>query len=191
MKIGIYCGSFNPVHNAHLQIANKLLDERLVDRVVFVPAGDDYEKKGLVCAYHREEMLKIVLANNERIMISDEEIENGKLFTYQTLDYFKSVYKDNEIYLVIGVDNLKEFHLWKQKDYILRNYNIIVINRNGLRLKEFKEYSEYKNMYTLSFDSDISSTKIRKLIKNEKFKELELLLNKDVLAYIRRNGLYE
>ena len=64
MRVGVYAGSFNPIHNAHIEIANKIINENVVDKVVFVPAGDGYDKKGLIEATRRYDMIKFAIKEN-------------------------------------------------------------------------------------------------------------------------------
>lgn len=191
MKIGIYAGSFNPIHNAHLKIAKHIIEKGIVDRVVFVPAGDDYNKKGLIEGTKRYEMIELAIENNPKISVSDVEIINKKLYSYQTLDYFKEKYPDHEIYFVMGSDNLSEFHLWKRPKYILENYGIVVFLRNGQKVEEFKEYLKYENINFLEYSDRLSSTEIRKNIKEGNYKEVELKVDEKVLSYIKEYGLYE
>ena len=191
MRIGIYAGSFNPIHNAHLKIAEHIIDKGIVDRVVFVPAGDGYNKKGLIEGIKRYEMIKLVVENNPKLSVSDVEIITKKSYSYQTLDYFKEKYINDEIYFVMGSDNLSEFHLWKRPEYILENYGIVVFLRNGQKVEEFKEYSEYEKIKFLEYNDRLSSTEIRKDIKEGKYDVVSLKIDEKVLSYIKENGLYE
>ena len=191
MRIGIYAGSFNPIHNAHLKIAEHIIDKGIVDRVVFVPAGDDYNKKGLIEGTKRYQMINLAVENNPKLSVSDVEIINKKLYSYQTLDYFKEKYPKDEIYFVMGSDNLSEFHLWKRPEYILENYGIVVFLRNGQKVEEFKEYSKYANIKFLEYNDRLSSTEIRKDIKEGKYDVVSLKIDEKVLSYIKENGLYE
>lgn len=191
MKIGIYAGSFNPIHNAHLKIAEHIIEKGIVDRVVFVPAGDDYNKKGLIEGAKRYEMIKLVVENNLKLSVSDIEIINKKLYSYQTLDYFKEKYQNDRIYFVMGSDNLNEFHLWKNPEYILENYGIVVFLRNGQKIEDFKKYLEYENIEFLEYNDRLSSTEIRKNIKEGNYDEAASKVDGKVLSYIRENRLYE
>lgn len=191
MKIGIYAGSFNPIHNAHVAIADKIIDEKLVDKVVFVPVGDGYEKANLVDGYKRVEMVELAIKDNDNLSVSDIEIVNNKMYSYQTLDYFKSKYGNDDIYLIMGSDNLSEFHFWKRYKYILDNYGIVVLLRNGQKKENFKEYDEYKNIAYVEFDFRLSSTEIRENLKNQKYEVASSKINERVFNYIRENRLYE
>lgn len=189
MRIGIYAGSFNPIHNAHLDIANKIINEGYVDKIIFVPAGDGYEKRGLVAGKKRYNMVKLAI-NNKNMDVSDVEVVNHKLYTYETLDYFNSKNLDNELYFILGSDNLREFHLWKRYEYILGNYGLIVLLRNGDKLEDFKEYSG-KNIRFINYDFNLSSTEIRKNIREKEYEEVRKKLDYKVFDYIRECKLYE
>lgn len=190
MRIGIYVGSFNPVHNAHLDIANRAIEENLVDRVIFVPAGDGYEKRDLICGSHRYKMLELAIQGNLKLSVSDIEIVNNKLYTYQTLDYFKDHFPNDEIYLVMGSDNLNEFSKWKKNDYILDNYKLIVFLRNNQRKEGFINYKN-KNLAFIEYDFVLSSSEVREYIKRNNYSGVVLKISKDVLNYIKENNLYK
>ena len=130
MKIGIFGGSFNPPHNMHKNIALKLINKGYLDKVIFVPTGDKYNKDGLLNQKDRYNMVKLMIEGCDNLEVSDYEF-NKLTYTYETLDYFKNIYKDDDIYFICGSDNLKQITLWRKYDYILRNYKMIVIRRNN------------------------------------------------------------
>lgn len=131
MKIGIFGGSFNPPHKMHLNIGLELINKGYVDKVIYVPTGNRYNKKDLVDAKYRLEMLKLMISNYNNLSVSDYEIKKALTYTYQTLDYFKSIKQNDEIYFICGLDNLKEIKAWKCYEYILSVYKLLVINRNN------------------------------------------------------------
>ena len=191
MNIGIFIGCFNPIHLGHILCAKELLQSGLLDKIIFVPAGDEYEKEGLVSAEHRLNMLNLALSGQSNMEISTIEIENGKLYTYQTLDYFKEKYAGDKIHLIIGTDNLKELYWWKKQNYILKNFNIIVLTRNHLGKADFPKYASQENITFVSTDKPISSTETRKFIKNQNYKKAGKSLDGKVLEYIIENGLFK
>lgn len=184
MRIGIFIGCFNPVHRAHICCAEKLLAEDYVQKIIFVPAGDRYKKDGLSKAEHRLAMLRLAIKNSANMEISEIEIQRGKMYSYQTLDYFKAKFPKDEICLIIGADNLKQFYWWKNNKYILSNYGLIVLGRGGLSGADFPEYRQYKNIEFVNTDILISSTKIRQEIVQKNYKEVANMLDSDVLEYI-------
>ena len=191
MKIGLYAGSFYPIHNAHLEIAKKIVKEKIVDKVIFVPAGDGYEKSGLVNGYKRYEMIELVIRNIKEFSVSDIEIINSKLYSYLTLDYFKKEYENDEIFFIMGSDNLSEFHLWKKYKYILNFYGIVVFLRNGQKRENFKAYEKYENIKYVDFDFCLSSTEIRNNIGKKEYDKVNNKIDERVLDYIREYKLYE
>lgn len=188
MKIGIFGGSFNPPHKMHKTIALELIEKNYVDKVIYVPTGNKYNKKDLIDAKHRLEMLKIMTQNNDNLPVSDYEVKNILTYTYQTLDYFKSIYPNDEIYFICGSDNLKEITTWKNYKYILENYKLLVIKRNNDNLDEMVNNLNTSGIIlTEIFPQNVSSTNIRKDLSNQIGNDN---LDIKVAEYIKRNQLY-
>ena len=94
MKIGIFGGSFNPPHNMHENIGKELLKRKYLDSIIYVPTGIKYEyKDNLLPNKHRFNMLKLMTAKEKKFSVSDHEFKKNVIYTYETLDYFKKVYK--------------------------------------------------------------------------------------------------
>jgi len=189
MKIGIFGGSFNPPHKIHQKIANYLVKNNYLDKVIFVPTGSNYKKTYLASEQDRYNMLKLMIGNVSYLDISTYEF--GKLtHTYQTLDHFKKHYKDDEIYFICGSDNLKEIKTWKRYQYILSNYKLLVIRRNGESitdiLSELKSYQD--NIIVIDdIKSSLSSTSIRKRFKDDKKLVKDENIDSKVFEYIKNN----
>lgn len=189
MKIGIFGGSFNPPHKIHQKIANYLVKNNYLDKVIFVPTGSNYEKPYLASEQDRYNMLKLMIGNVSYLDISTYEF--GKLtHTYQTLDYFKKYYKDDEIYFICGSDNLKDIKTWKRYQYVLSNYKLLVIRRNGESitdiLSELKSYQD--NIIVIDdIKSSLSSTSIRKRFKDDKKLVKDENIDSKVFEYIKNN----
>ncbi|MGI6680187.1 MAG: nicotinate (nicotinamide) nucleotide adenylyltransferase [Bdellovibrionota bacterium] len=190
MKIAIFGGCFNPCHIMHKQIALDLLEKNYCDKVIYVPASNKYDKKGLADDIHRLNMLKIMCKGNERLEVDDFELYGDLKYTYQTLDHFSEVYKGSELYFILGYDNLFEFKTWKRYTYVLSNYKLLVIARNDIN-REFleSEFNEYLNniIFTLVKPKKISSTNIREELKKHRHSDL---IEKEVLDYVIKNKLY-
>lgn len=187
MKIGIFGGCFNPPHNMHKQIALDLISNGYLDKVIYVPTGNRYNKKDLIDVKDRYNMLKIMTKDNKDLEVSDFEVKNELVYTYQTLDYFRKQYPYDEVYFICGSDNLKEFSSWKRFKYILDNYKILVISRNSLGSNLTNSYSNSNIILTNIRESDLSSTKVRESIKEGQYNcEVE----SGVLEYIKKKGLY-
>lgn len=192
MKIGIFGGSFSPPHKMHQNIATSLIKKNYLDKVIFTPTSNYYNKKDLIPAKKRLHMLLLITKNNPNLEVSDYEF--SKLtYTYQTLTYFKEKYHKDEIYFICGSDNLKEFTTWKEYKWILTNFKIIVIKRNNDNIEEIiKAYSKYQeNIKIFPIEEEpISSTMIRSKIKEKNLTKLKELLNKDIYEYIIKEHLY-
>ena len=179
MRIVLYVGSFNPVHNGHIKVINYLLDNNLVDKVLVLPTPNYWDKQDIIDVKHRINMLKIY--ERENVIIDD--IHNGYPYTYQVIDSIKKDYTD-ELYLVIGSDNLEKLYLWKNIDQILQN-KIIVLRRGNTPIDEYLErYDRSKFIIVDDFEFiDVCSTDIRNGIYNN--------IDDRIVEYIKTNNLYK
>lgn len=184
MRIGVFGGSFNPPHLMHLNIAKDLLRLKYLDKVIFVPTGNKYSKDDLIDIKYRIEMLKIMTISYDDMIVSDYENQDRVVYTYETLDYFKNKYLGSEIYFILGADNLKQISNWKNSEYILSNYKLLVINRGDDKIE-----AKDNVVVTDILNNDISSTFIRSNIDNDDI--IKKYLDKNVLEYIRKEKLYE
>ena len=189
MKIGIFGGSFNPAHNMHKDIALNLIKNKYLDKVIYVPVGDKYKKDELISYWHRLNMLKLMVKNNKNIKVSNIGNNEELQYTYQVLDYYKKKYKKDEIYFICGIDNLELFDTWKNYEYILKKYKLLVINRNKDINKLLDKYIIYKEniIITNIKEKCLSSTYIRNNINS---KDIKKCIDKDVYNYIKENKLY-
>ncbi len=179
MKLGIYVGSFNPVHNGHLKVINYLLDNNLVDKVLVLATPNYWNKQDLIDVKDRINMLKYFETDN----IIIDSIHNNYPYTYQVIDSIKKDYKD-ELYLIIGSDNLEKLYLWKNIDKILEN-KIIVFRRGREDINKLLErYPIDRFIVVDDFDYlNICSTDIRNGKEND--------IDSKVLQYIKKNNLYK
>ena len=192
MKIGIFGGSFNPPHKMHKKIAIELIKKHYVDKVIFVPTGSKYKyKNNLLSDKVRLEMLELMCRDNNNLEVSDYELKEHVVYTYETLNYFRNKYKDDEIYFICGTDNLSYIDKWKKGEDILSNNKLLVIKRNtddiNILLEKYKDYKD-NIIVTEIEENEISSTKIREMIYNNK--RVKDYLDNKVLDYIVRNKLY-
>lgn len=189
LKIGIFGGSFNPPHNMHKKIGLELIEKGYLDKVIYVPTGDKYQKKDLIDATKRYEMISVMIENSDDLSVSDYEIKNKLTYTYQTLSHFNHEYPKDEIYFVCGSDNLLELDTWNNYHYILDKYKILVIRRGEDEIEE--KMKEYPNIIKTDITmSNLSSTKIRNLIKEQDLEELSTKLDLSVIEYIQKENLY-
>lgn len=179
MKLGLYVGSFNPVHNGHIKVINYLIDNNIVDNVLVLPTPNYWDKHDLIDVEDRINMLKFF--ENENVIIDSKH--NNYPYTYQVMDSVRKDYKDDSISLVIGSDNLIKLHLWKNIDKILEN-NIIVLRRGNMDINQYLDrYDRSKFTIVDNFENiDVSSTDIREGNYNN--------VDPRVLEYIKTNNLY-
>lgn len=193
MKIGIFGGSFNPPHKMHVHIAKELINKHYVDKVIFVPTGSKYKyKNNLLPDKYRFDMLQLIVNKDVNLSVSDFELKDNVVYTYQTLNYFKNKNECAEIYFICGADNLSYIDKWMNGEDILRNYKILVVERNGEKIENLlAKYKDYeRNIIVANIkQKDISSTKIREKLKQNK--SVINLLDDDVYTYIIENNLYK
>lgn len=193
MKIGIFGGSFNPPHKMHLNIVEELLNEKVLDKVIIVPTGLHYSyKNNLVSNEHRYNMLKLMTKHNDKIEISDFEFKDEEIHSYDTLEYYKDIYKNDTIYFVCGLDNISYVDKWYKGEYLLNNYKFLVITRDTNNLDEILlKYEKYKdNIIITNIKSNtISSSYIRDELKEKNY-NLNDYLDQKVIDYIKENNLY-
>lgn len=190
MRIGIFGGCFNPPHKMHKELALNLVKHNYLDKVIYVPTGNQYNKKGLIDGKDRLEMLKLLTNGYDNLDLSDYEINNISC-TYKTLDYFRDFYKTAEIYFICGSDNLEELFTWKSYEYILKNYKLLVIRRGDIDTNSLLEKYGSSNIIITDIENkEISSTMVRELLKNGDDREVLNYLDEDILNYIKENNLY-
>lgn len=196
-KIGIMLGVFNPPHNFHFTIANEILKHNTdIEKIIFVPTNDAYHKPDVVSSEHRFNMLNLVCSENVQLDVSRFEIDSPKQpYSEETLAYFENLYPNNDITLIIGSDNLKTFNTWRNYEIILQKYSPIVFERDtddiSSIINEFDfllPYKEYIKSSNCSISSDLSATKIRELIRNNK--SISNFVPKKIEEYIINNNLY-
>lgn len=189
-KIAIFGGSFDPVHKSHIQIANLALKCFDLEELIFVVAyAPPHKKKQYADIEDRISMLRLVTYNVSKSRISCCESQNrGMVYSYQTLDYFQNLYSSDEIYMVIGSDSLLSLSTWKNIDYIVTHYKFIIARRPNIKIGSDTKYLD-RCVFIDKEIENISSTRIRELIKLDRI-EASSLLNRKVYDYILQKQLY-
>lgn len=139
MKVGIFGGTFNPPHMGHLIVAEHVRGEMVLDRVMFVPAFIPPHKlhDDVVSSEHRVAMLKLAIQDNPHFEVSETELQRGGVsFTVDTLRDLTTKHPSDEFNLLIGMDNLLEFHTWKSPEKILNLVKVVVMTRPGFTEKD-------------------------------------------------------
>ena len=187
MKIGVFVGSFNPVHKGHIKIVEYLL-EKYLDKVIVIATGNYWNKTNLVDIKHRINMLKNY--QNDKIII--DEINNDKQYTYEILENLKKQYPKDELYLILGADNIINFDKWYKYKYLLEE-NLIIINRDNINIKEYLEKFNKKDKFIITETLPnimLSSTQIRKEITEKNYNSLNGKIDDKIIDYILKNNLY-
>lgn len=199
MRIGIYGGAFNPVHNGHLHLAQWFLENQPLDKVIFVPTADPPHKSGKEFASKEDRlaMLAEAIKGNSEFEISDIEFKrSGKSYTYYTVCDMKRLYPGDSLFLIVGSDQFLNFDKWYRADDILSMVTLLA----GARMDD----TEYRRMEKAKESMDIfkgrevfvanlpvlpmSSDEIREMIK--KGVSAKQYLPAGVWEYIDRKGLY-
>lgn len=195
--IVVYGGALSPITLAHEKIIRDLSKEF---KVVVMPVGDKYEKNDLLPSEDRLKMLNC-LDFNENVSISTIEIDNPNiLHTYETLTLLKKEYPNENIKFVTGSDNLVSFHTWGNAKEILEEFGLLVIKRDGFDFDKIVNNDLLLSNYVhnivaieLDIEKGISSTKLRKLLREKTYnlEELNKYVDNKVLNYILENKLFE
>lgn len=192
MKIGLYFGSFNPIHVGHLVIANHLVEHSDLNSIWFVvtPHNPFKKKSSLLDNYERLEMVHLATESYDKLKPTDIEFKLPQPnYTINTLAHLEEKYSSHEFSLIMGEDNLKSFHKWKNYQTILELHNIYVYPRvsDGVIASEFKNHPKIHKVDAPIME--ISSTMIRKGIKEGK--NIRPLLSKEVWEYIDNMLFYK
>lgn len=171
MKIAIYGGAFNPVHNEHLNIALSAKTQLGLDKIIIIPTFISPHKSGCMTARAKDrlKMLEAAFKGMDWAEISDYEIKRGGVsYSYVTCRHFKKIYKDDELYFIVGGDSLKNFHLWKEPEEILKCVTLAACAREDEQAfkADIKAFQKRFKREIKPFDyvgKSVSSTKVRAL----------------------------
>ena len=188
MHIGLYFGSFNPIHTGHLIIANHVIQHTEIDKIWFVvsPHNPLKESHSLLNEYHRLHLVNLAIEDNPKFRGSNVEFQLPKpSFTIDTLTYLTEKFPLEKFSVVMGADSFENIHRWKNFEQLLSRYPVIVYNRPGHPVKE----THGASLTTLDAPMlDISSTYIRKQVREKK--SIKYLVPQAVEEYILSNKYY-
>lgn len=191
MTIGLYFGTFNPIHIGHLIIANHIVEHTNLDKIWFVvtPHNPLKNKKTLLDNYQRLEMVHIATSPYDKLGVSNIEFGLPQPnYTINTLEHIKEKHPNHTFALIMGEDNLKSLHKWKNYELLLKNYEIYVYPR-VTKLSD-NNLSNHSSIHFVDAPIvEISSTHIRKNIKEGK--NVEPLLSTEVWKYIDEMNFYK
>jgi nicotinate-nucleotide adenylyltransferase len=191
MKVGLYFGTFNPIHVGHLIIANHLLEYSDLDEIwmVVTPHNPHKKKSSLLDNHHRLELVYLATEDYNSIKPSDIEFKlKQPNYTVNTLIHISEKYPKHDFSLIMGEDNLKSFHKWKNYDAILEDYHIYVYPRISEGKIETRFDNHPKIHKVAAPIVEISSTLIRNGIKAKK--NVQPMLSKEVWKYIDEMNFY-
>ena len=196
MKMGILGGTFDPIHSGHLVVAEEVSARLSLDEVIFIPAGQPWLKAGnrISAAEHRLQMVRLAVAGKPHFKVSTVELERpGPTYTVDTLEQL-SQQSNNELYFIVGWDNLIELPRWHQPQRILELCRLVAVPRVGCRLPDLELLE--KSLQGISqrvvmLDKpqiDVSAS----IIRDRVAKGLAIgdLVPPAVEGYIRQQGLY-
>jgi len=203
MNIGLYFGTFNPVHVGHLIIANYMADDTELDQVWMIvsPQNPLKDKKSLLADYHRLALVREAIEGNDKLRVSDIEFKLPKpSYTSTTLAYLKEKYPEHTFSLIMGEDNLRTLHKWKNYEQILNDHQLYVYPR-AVTMQEEEELkamgkidnSNIEHTNVIRCDDvpvmKISSSFIRKSIKEGR--DVQYLLTPSVHRYLDEMNFYK
>lgn len=200
MRIGIYGGSFDPIHTGHLILAEQCRTQANLDQIWFVPCATNPHKPDGPIAKNRQrkEMIQLAISGHEPFQFSSIELDRGDVsYTIDTLMTFSETYPDDELFLLMGSDSLEEFENWKDPAKICELAVPLIINRPGAKpvdlgvvqsMVDEERFKQIKTSQMTSFLIEISSSEIRKRVRNGE--TIRYLLPRGVERYLQTQKLY-
>lgn len=189
-KIGLFFGSFNPIHNGHLMLANYLAEYGGLDEIWFVvsPQNPFKDKKSLLADRHRLYMVEMAIKDDKRFQVCDIEFYMPQpSYTIDTLTRLQERHPNTDFYLICGMDNIESFKKWKNYEAILQYHHMMVYPRKGYSSNELVEHPSVTVVEAPEIE--VSSTFIRNAISEGK--DVRYFVPKEVYKYIVDMHFYE
>lgn len=189
-KVGVYGGTFDPIHIGHLITAQSVREIRELDKIIFVPAFLSPHKLDIKASApdHRINMLKLAIKNIDFFDITEFEInQQGISYTIDTLKELKKYY--DELELVIGYDNIFKFYTWKDPDEILKLATLIVLKRKSSYPPPYEDKYFNQAEFVQTRGIEVSATDIRERVKHDQ--PINYLVTEEVKDYIYKHKLYK
>ena len=189
-KVGLFFGSFNPIHNGHLMLANYLAEYGGLDEIWFVvsPQNPFKDKKSLLADRHRLYMVEMAINGDERFQVCDIEFYMPQpSYTIDTLTRLQERHPNTDFYLICGMDNIESFKKWKNYEAILQYHHLMVYPRKGYSSNELVEHPSVTVVEAPEIE--VSSTFIRNAIGEGK--DVRYFVPKEVYKYIVDMHFYE
>ena len=199
MKLGIFGGTFDPIHNGHLAVAEYVSTEMVLDQVIFIPAGRPWFKEGqpVTDAKHRLEMTRLGTADNPYLAVSDMEVRrDGPTYTADTLRELRGDMGEGvDFYFILGIDALNELHRWRRPTDVLDLATLVGVTRpgaervDGAAMESIRDGAADEVVIVDGPRVDISAADVRRRMANGL--SIQGLIPQAVEEYARRNGLYK
>lgn len=180
-NIILFGGSFDPIHNGHLNMARIAKAKLQADKVIFIPNGVSVWKEKGTSPEDKYEMVKLAIKKEKGFEISKFELDRQANYTISTIKHFKKVYPKDTLFFLIGADQVNQFHNWKEVDEIASLVQVVYFKRTGVKL-ENQNIEKYKMKAVEGAEVDVSSTEVRTLKRPDTPYE--------VLEYIQKKNLY-
>lgn len=193
-KYAFFGGAFNPPTFGHIGLAEEAVKEFELDKLFFVPVGNKYNKKGLIDEKHRYNMLKIACENKEKLDVSDIEMNSEKNFNAsEVFKMIKNEYRDDDVYFVLGADNLEKMPLWDNMNELLK-YNYIILERGDKKVDDIinsnEKLKENKNKFKIIKNQEVvevSSTQFRDAMKEDNLEYAKKITSENIIDYYSKN----
>lgn len=204
MRIGIYGGTFNPIHNGHLKLAELAYKECGLDKVIFMPSGSSYLKDHVLSPDIRYQMVLLAIEGIDYYAASDMEIRRkGPTYSYETFELLHRKYSEDDLFFIMGEDSLRYIEHWKEPARLMKVCNLIVAARQGeaeenvnsdnmMELEQFARHLEGKydtHIYCIKMNDENSSSRIRQCAKDGE--DISRMVPEAVENFIINNFLYK
>ena len=198
MRIGIFGSSMDPISMGHLVSAQEMCVRKKLDKVIFLPSSSKRtDKKPLISDEHRWNMLQLAIEGNEKFEASDFEMKQAayNIFTYHTMNHFKEIYPNDDLFFMMGADLLADLPTWRYGDQLIAENHFIVIKRKNISMDEImanhkilRKYEDHFEFIYKGVANDTSSSFIR-----EEFEfghDPRYYMPEAVYHYIKEHKLY-
>jgi nicotinate-nucleotide adenylyltransferase len=189
-RVGLFGGSFDPVHDAHLALAGRALDQLKLDEVRWIPAGQPWQKSGrLAPAEDREAMVRLAIAGEPRFVLDRIELERtGETYTLDTVRALQAAEPGTEWFLLLGQDQYSTLHTWRDWPELLSRVTLAIANRPGERPAADPQVARAPHHLVALPPMDVSSTDVRQRVATGE--SIANLVPEAVRRYIETRGLY-